>query len=125
MWIEQTCSNSFWNVFHFVASASGRGLSNLISTAITVDKNLNRHGTGSQETEDRNNLADCDSERTLVILSRKFTFKLKMKISFIEFQVSPRALEHSSDGFPNWNYLLPSLRKYGKVLDELDRHFLK
>ncbi|GFU00461.1 hypothetical protein TNCV_2540621 [Trichonephila clavipes] len=48
------------------------------------------HGTRARETErDRTMLADCDGKETFkVISSGKFTFKLKMKISFIEFQVS-------------------------------------
>ncbi|GFU44998.1 hypothetical protein TNCV_4235081 [Trichonephila clavipes] len=100
---------------------------NLISTAITVDKKILIDTVqGVRKPRGSNNLADCDRKERLVILSGKFTFKLKMKISFIEFQVSPRALEHSS-GWISKLELSPTqfeeIRE--STSDELDRHFLK
>ncbi|GFR30014.1 hypothetical protein TNCT_513271 [Trichonephila clavata] len=69
----------------------------LISTAITVDKKILIDTVqGVRKPRRSNNLADCERKERLVILSGKFTFKLKIKVSFTELQVSPRALEHSS-----------------------------
>ncbi|GFY49343.1 hypothetical protein TNIN_436831 [Trichonephila inaurata madagascariensis] len=82
---------------------------------------------GIRKPRGSNNLADCDRKERLAILSGKFTFKLKMKVSFMEFQVRPRALEHSSGWISKLELFPTQLKNYGKVLlmCELDRHFLK
>ncbi|GFS65824.1 hypothetical protein TNIN_484681 [Trichonephila inaurata madagascariensis] len=100
---------------------------NLISAAITVDKKfLIKTVQGVRKPRESNYLADCDRKERLVILSGKFTFKLKMKVSFIEFHVSPRALGHSS-GWISKLELSPTqfeeIRE--STSDELDHHFLK
>ncbi|GFQ86952.1 hypothetical protein TNCT_699291 [Trichonephila clavata] len=127
MWIEQIVQTPSGMFSILLQVHLEEDCPSLISTAITVDKKiLIYHCTWSQETKRVEQSCRLRRKERLVILSGKFTFKLKIKVSFTEFQVSPRALEHSSGWISKLEVFPTQFEEIRESTSgKLERHFLK